>query len=124
MLPTHVAVEILQAITIRRKERLEPGEVVVMSHHEAAQLLQKAPDRVRLISACTPDPGTGADRLWPVFVERSNGQICTAGVESFTVDQGAKAWLLVQHQEEVLWICSTRLKTKAEFEAQREREGR
>ena len=137
-------IEAVKPLRVRFKERevrLRPGEPIQFSEAEGQRLLEKAPDKVKVVSGLpletppTPpliglashtsdiviEPAPRNARL--VYFERNDRQIC--GPARVLAYQRASAggpqhdWLIVEFQGVWEWVWADHLRSRQQFECQR-----
>lgn len=123
-------IEALHPLHIRRASgdlHLRPGIPIDLPDEEAAKLLQKVPDKVRVVTegGTRLEPAVTADGfpLRPVYWERGDGSIVGPGQPEFfaRIDCGNREedfWLVVLFDGETVWIRSDRLRAERELSQQ------
>jgi hypothetical protein len=139
-----VVIESLTKLTVRlrdgRRIRLEPGRPVSLDEENGRRLLERAPNKVRLVPSAAPEgrpcPWTADDdtrtqesrsggflaepasaRL--VYWETGDGRILTGRLVLRGWDQRDDTyWVGVEHDGGFSWVRSDRLRSRADYETQ------
>lgn len=122
---TILIIEVLQPLTVTRnglRQALEEGDWLTLPVEEATALIEKAGNKIRIVSTRVIDPAarpTG-DFLDTVYWQRTSGQIDGPGsINPFTSDAAGGQWFVVEHRAELVWVRREALRSKREFEQQR-----
>lgn len=119
-------IETLRPLHIRRATgdlHLRPGVPVELPDDEAAKLLQKVPDKVRVVTGTgvTVEPAITPDGflLRPVYWERWDGSIVgPARPEFFFQDSSGQVGLILSFQGETVAVAEFMLRSKRAFDTQ------
>lgn len=102
--------------------RLELGKPVDLPQDRAERLLSKAGDRVRVVELESVVIEPAHPHARPVYFERSDGVIYGPARVSHLAKTGRglneRFWVIVEHEGQVIWVWSDRLRSKQQFENQ------
>ncbi len=95
--------------------RLRPGHPVELSEEDGRKVLDKAGDRIRVVTAPTADiiiePASTTAR--PIYFEDASGHLCGPVIPEYLgrvgIDDRARSWVIVTHNGLIRWIHSDRL---------------
>jgi hypothetical protein len=103
--------------------KLMPGQPVEFSEEEALRLLARAKGKVRLVASSDSMTVESANaQARPVYFERNEGVIYGPARVSDLAKTGIGAterfWVIVEHEGQVIWVWSDRLRSKKAFDQQ------
>src|SRR5690242_8672079 len=118
--------EALRPLHVRRASgdlHLRPGYPVELPDEEAARLLQKVPDKVRMAphgTTVTIEPALTANGgpLSVIYWETGDGRILGPAVPEFLAREKESFWIVTSFDGRSWWINADRLRSRRAFEGQ------
>lgn len=123
-------IEALHPLHIRRAAgdlHLRPGVPVELPDEEAAKLLQKVPNKVRVVAeeeiVIEPATKPSGEPLSPIFWERTDGSIVGPAQPEFFAKVGTgntdkDFWIIVLMLGHPAWVRADRLRSKRDYNRQ------
>src|SRR5690349_17498034 len=118
--------EALRPLHVRRASgdlHLRPGYPVELPDEEAARLLQKVPDKVRVAppgNTVTIEPAVRPDGrpLSAIYWETGDGRILGPAVPEFLARESDNYWIVTSSDGQSWWVNADRLRSRKAFEGQ------